>query len=130
MRTSGLSSPMKDAAKIFLENNQGSSMLSEQMNISPELPSENKIIGLVIVHTISVLFASTKQVLLTPFCNMLTSPDALIVWQLLIHVLLCCYRFCVFRYLGFLFAYNGWRQCSRGVQCFNYQWRYRRKDVW
>ena len=70
---------MKSAAKLLLTNQQGGVQLHKQMCVSPDLPSENKIVGSIVVHAIAVLFASTNNPFLTAFHNMLSNPEALTV---------------------------------------------------
>ena len=77
---------MLQAARRYLTNQQGGPLA--QMRISLELSSECKMLGAIVVHTISVMSCNSRQAILLPFVNMTTNPAALAVsWDVFLLVL-------------------------------------------
>lgn len=58
------------------------------MSVTPGLSSENKVLGGIVVHTVSVLAANDGNNILLPLYNMLANPSALVVSG----VILCFFK--------------------------------------
>ena len=69
--------PMRQIARLLLTNKQGG--LLRQMSILPDISTECKSLGTIVVHAVTVFTSSSKQPILLPFINMLTNPADLMV---------------------------------------------------
>ncbi len=78
-------------AKLLLTNKQGGSLA--QMTVIPGLSAEDKTIGAIVMHTVTVLSANVEHPFLLPFLHKMTNPKALAVRMLhmYIHNVFCEY---------------------------------------
>ena len=78
---------MRDIARLLLSNEQGGPLA--QMTLRPGLPLECKLLGTLVIHEVSVFSSKANLSLLLPFINMMTKPEALMVWywHMSVHIL-------------------------------------------
>ncbi len=77
MNMKPLTTPMRQAARCFLTNDQGGNLA--QMKMTPELSLSCKTLSSVVVHASAVILCNSKYPILLPFVNMLTNPATLAV---------------------------------------------------
>ena len=72
-----INSPMRQAARRYLTNDQGGTLA--QMRMTPELPLSCKTLSTIVVHATTVILCNREYPILLPFANMLLNPAALLV---------------------------------------------------